>query len=293
MPTKKVTKSDSKGYKFSENNEKKSTKKVVVKRRKVELVPTKASAVAIASQANRAKKQALIQRVASNNISQNKVESPSDTKIPLWVWVFFWCSLFFFCVSFYSCYFRKVAPYPQLDESNNLDMANVVSLEDNQNENEGSLDYQDYSQVEMGWETISHTSWVSKTAIELMEEYFFRLSNHDFDRALDLMIPALRSTSVVTDHFTSFRMNPFLDWIDGWRIVPTNFQYLSSPTFGRDRYSFDLTYVLTSTREEYKETWEFVADTKWDELKIASIACVTARCSYHPIFWPENFGLMK
>ena len=42
-----------------------SSQKVVVKRRKLDLTPTKASAVAIASQANRAKKQALIERMES------------------------------------------------------------------------------------------------------------------------------------------------------------------------------------------------------------------------------------
>jgi hypothetical protein len=41
-----------------------SKQKVVVKRRKKELTPTKASATAIISQANRAKKQALIKKLA-------------------------------------------------------------------------------------------------------------------------------------------------------------------------------------------------------------------------------------
>jgi hypothetical protein len=115
MPTKKTTKSDSKTSKTSEKkvvskneNKKDTTKKVVVKRRKSDLKPTKASAVAIASQANRAK-QALIEKVASSDVPYRKPES-SDTKIPLWVWVFFGCSLLLFCISFY-----KAIIYPQLD----------------------------------------------------------------------------------------------------------------------------------------------------------------------------------
>ena len=64
MSTKKLNKS--KSIEISQSNIKNDAeKKVVVKRRKVELKPTKASAVAIASQANRAKKQALIERMAS------------------------------------------------------------------------------------------------------------------------------------------------------------------------------------------------------------------------------------
>ena len=72
-----------------EKNTMKDNKKVVVRRRKSDLKPTKASAVAIVSQANRAKKQALIEKVAnSDNIPVKKSET-SDTKIPLRVWVFF------------------------------------------------------------------------------------------------------------------------------------------------------------------------------------------------------------
>jgi hypothetical protein len=94
MPTKKTTKTDSKTSKVSEKKvvskseaKKATTKKVVVKRRKSDLKPTKASAVAIASQANRAK-QALIEKVASSDVPYRKPEQ-SDTKIPLWVWTFF------------------------------------------------------------------------------------------------------------------------------------------------------------------------------------------------------------
>ena len=89
--TKTTTKSESSNNTSTKNKEKKeSAKKVVVKRRKVDLVPTRASAVAIASQANRAKKQALIEKVASSKtLPIRKTESSSDTKIPVWVWTFF------------------------------------------------------------------------------------------------------------------------------------------------------------------------------------------------------------
>lgn len=120
MPTKKITKSDSKNSKVSEkkvvsktDNKKDTTKKVVVKRRKVELVPTKASAVAIASQASRAKKQALIDKVASSDVPYRRNETSSDTKIPLWVWMFFGCSLLLFCISFYQAIIR-----PQIESEN-------------------------------------------------------------------------------------------------------------------------------------------------------------------------------
>ncbi len=69
-------------------NKKDGVKKVVVKRRKRELTPTRASAVAIASQANRAQKEALIKKLASEkNVSMEKRRS--SNMIPLWVWIFF------------------------------------------------------------------------------------------------------------------------------------------------------------------------------------------------------------
>ena len=74
----------------NKNLEKKdSTKKIVVKRRKTDLKPTKASAVAIASQANRAKKKALIEKVAKSDIIPDRKVETTDNKIPVWVWVFF------------------------------------------------------------------------------------------------------------------------------------------------------------------------------------------------------------
>ncbi|MBQ5945337.1 hypothetical protein IJL65_02860 [bacterium] len=87
----------------------------MVKRRKLDLTPTRASAVAIASQA--AKKQALIDKLASEDKVIIKNER-SSTKIPSWVWIFFGCSLLLFCISFYQAIIR-----PQLEEE--LAQANV------------------------------------------------------------------------------------------------------------------------------------------------------------------------
>ena len=87
------------------------TKKGVVKRRKTDLKLTKASAVAIVSQANRAKKQALIERMASSELVKNKkVERSSNSQVPLWVWIFFGVSLLLFCIAFYQAIIR-----PQLE----------------------------------------------------------------------------------------------------------------------------------------------------------------------------------
>ena len=59
----------------------------MIKRRTSDLTLTKASAVAIASQANRVQKQALIRKLESQPMPK-KIESKS-AKIPLWVWIFF------------------------------------------------------------------------------------------------------------------------------------------------------------------------------------------------------------
>jgi len=227
MPTKKATKSDSKTSKISEKktvkkseikseNKKDFTKKVVVKRRKSDLKPTRASAVAIASQANRAKKQALIEKLSNSEAPSKSVKS-SDTKIPLWVWIFFWCSLFLFCISFY-----KAIICPQLDKSlDTLDIEEMVNWEGNINDDlqadtEGAENFweiiQDYSQDEVVAPSTPEDLRVPETATEVIEEYFSRLSNHQFDGAFDLMIPVLRKSSEIRDHFSSFRMDPFLDW---------------------------------------------------------------------------------
>jgi len=296
MPTKKITKLDSKNSKVSEkkivskieDKKESSTKKVVVKRRKADLKPSKASAVAIASQANRAK-QALIEKVAASDVPYKKRENTSDTKIPLWVRVFFGCSLLLFCISFY-----KAIIYPQLDWEP-IDEENIEFLMDwDEDKNiEDSLQNVDVSNSNEIDSTVQSSVKVPETATETIEEYFSRLSDRNFDGAFDLMIPALRSAPEIRDHFTSFRMNPFLDWIEWWKIVPINFEYVNSPAFWKDVYKFDLSYVMIWDQSKYEETREFTVNTKWEEPKISSIRCTTSKCSYHPIFWPENFGLMR
>jgi len=307
MPTKKTTKSDSKTSKVSEKkavlkaeDKKTSIKKVVVKRRKIDLKPTRASAVAIASQANRAKKQALIEKLSNSEIPAKNVKS-SDTKIPLWVRIFFWCSLFLFCISFY-----KAIICPQLSKSvDTIDIEEMVNVGENEvkvsDELQESDEWyesdleisQDYYQDEMIVPSTPETLRIPETSMEVINEYFVRLSNHQFNEAFDLMVPVLRRSSEIRDHFSSFRMDPFLDWIEWWRLTPINFEYVNSPAYWRDVYKFDLSYVLNTDQSRYDEEWEFTVNTSWDEPKISSIRCVTSKCSRHPIFWPENFGLMK
>ena len=133
---------------------------------------------------------------------------------------------------------------------------------------------------------------IPKTAVETIEEYFRRLSNHQFEEAFDLFTPTLQRSSEIREHFTSFRMNPFISWITN-NLTPTNIKYISTSTYWRDKYGFDLSYTLENNNETYEETREFVVDTTWDEPKIATILCTTTKCSRHPIFWPESFGMMR
>ena len=261
------------------------TKKVVVKRRTADLSPTKASAVAIASQANRAKKQEFIDRIASEKTVVGSDKSTSS-KIPLWVWLFFGGSLLLFCISFYQAIIR-----PQLANNEVVDQGssgvyrvweweerdNSVSLNDNNAENQ-NVD----NSVALKWD---------KT--DIIVRFFDLMSSRDFNGAFDLFSSALQNTADIRAHFTEYRMSPFLWGIEWWKLQPTDFEYKSTSEYGNDKYSFNLSYVLSSTQERYDEKWEVVIDERGDEPKIASIVCVTSRCSYHPIFWPENFGLMK
>ena len=321
MPTKSTkttTKSESKKIKSSEkkssskisekkivekkNVEKKdvekksSTKKVVVKRRKTDLKPTKASAVAIVSQANRAKKKALIEKVAKSDVIPQRSEGTSNTKIPLWVWVFFGCSLLLFCVSFYQAIIR-----PQIEDENIMvDEASYLVDEsadsglntqqeiDNKNDNEIVTENESLDQAQ-----VDENQWVDvpQTATDVIEWFFDRMSDRNFDWAFDLMTSALRNYPDIRDHFSSVRMNLFLDWIEGWRLIPENIEYVWSSEYWKNVYNFDLFYVLRSNQEEYEETWEVGVNTSWNEPKISSIRCISTKCSYHPIFWPENFGL--
>jgi hypothetical protein len=102
----------------------------------------------------------------------------------------------------------------------------------------------------------------------------------------------MQRSSEIREHFTSFRMSPFVSWLQ-WDLKPTNFRYISTSTYWKDKYGFDLSYTLASNQETYNEEWEFIVDTSWEKPEISRIVCLTSRCSFHPIFWPENFGLMR
>ena len=269
-----------------------ASKKGVVKRRKLDLTPTRASAVAIASQANREKKQELIERMQSwTYVPEETNSKPKDDKIPGWVWTFFGCSLLLFCISFYQAIFRPSIEKELINPDTESDFYWVIentSEWDTNDLEEENVDEWDVS------ETVDNGGYkIPTTAVETIQEYFNRISNRQFEELFDLFLPVLKNSSEMKNHFTSFRMNPFLDWIEWWRLEPTNFKYISSPAFGRDRYSTDLSYTLISNRQKYEETWEFLIDSKGEEFKSVSVVCSTPKCSYHPIFWPENFGLLR
>ena len=275
-----------------ENNDvKKDVKKVFVKRRKVELKPTKASAVAIVSQANRAKKMVLIEKVSNSDLPVKKIE-PLDKKIPLWVWIFFGCSLILFCVSFYQAIIR-----PQIEKENIVVNEDIYRSGQNINGIPQELEDKNDSilgvdQSESFTEEEKQIEKIPVAATDTIEQFFDCLSDRDFEWAFDLMIPVLKNNSDIRAHFTSYRMNPFLDWIEWWRLIPENLKYLKSQTYWKDVYNFDLSYVLISNQEKYEETWEFTVNTQQEYPLISGIRCISSRCSYHPIFWPENFGLM-
>lgn len=302
MPIKKSTKSvevSKKQVSSKSDNKKESTKKVVVKRRKTDLKPTKASAIAIASQANRAKKQALIEKVAaSENILPLKVDSSNDTRIPLWVWIFFWCSLLLFCVTFYRYEFRQHIEWEKVMVNDNVDWINKSNTDENiveNNQEEINSAEINLENIDVDENEVESNQWMnnSNPDVKVVERFFDNLSNRKFDEAFDLMVLALRNSSEIRNHFTSYRMIPFLNWIDGWKLVPANFEYVNSPAYWKDVYKFDLSYVMSSDQSKYDETWEVTVNTQWNEPMISSIRCVTSKCSYHPIFWPENFGLTK
>jgi len=299
--TKNTQKSNSKPLKISEKKswlktsaKKTSTKesstkktadsKVVIKRRKVDLTPSKASAVAITTQANRAKKQALIKKLASTeNMPNTKNEPSNNTKIPLWVRIFFWCSLLLFCISFYQAIIR-----PQIEKW----ITNNINIEEN---NWNTYNAQDITTTNINnpENNINNNLWKNNSEIaqNIIGEFFNRLSNRNFDEALSLFTPALRNSTEIKEHFTAYRMNPFLNWILWWKLTPTNFQNISYSW--KEKYSFNLSYTISWSQETYNENREFIINTSWEEPKISSIMCITSKCSYHPIFWPENFNLTK
>ncbi len=209
----------------------------------------------------------------------------------------FWCSLLLFCISFYHAVFRPAIEKNLITSNENSDIylmawdelwKDEISLQNNENvnnswNNDEIIQNSEKENIELG----------ENIVIKTIQDYFGYLSNRQFEESSNFLISALKNSSEIKEHFTSFRMNPFLDWIEWWKLIPTDFNYVSTSTFWRDRYSFQISYVLKSNQEKYDETWEMVVDIRWDEPKITNIVCVTSKCSYHPIFWPENFGLMK
>lgn len=300
MPTKKTTKMDVKPSKALEKKTKKetkkeTTKKVVVKRRKAELKPTKASAVAIVSQANRAKKQALIEKVANTEFIQDKKEIPSS-KIPLWVWIFFWCSLMFFCITFYWAVIR-----PQLSPKvvEDISVNNVYSHDNSDDEIEewsvvlsaDSLEKVDT--LEGGLMGNVELVQNPQNPEELIQTYFAYMSKWEFDKSFNLFDERTQNDKNIKEHFTAFRMAPFFEWIEWKAIIPQNVHKISETYKWNEVYSFDISYVLDSTHEKYDETWKFSTSNKNGELKILMLYCVSSRCAKHPIFWPEDFWLMR
>lgn len=264
-------------------------KKVVVKRRKTDLKLTKASAVAIVSQANRAKKQALIEKMTLSDVVQEKKnEIVSDTKIPLWVRVFFWFSLMLFCVSFYQVKIR-----PQLEtEIVNIQSESVESWNgevDNEVQlwNIGSLGDEVFSDDVIKSEEMIEQDEVmnSWTAEKLIQTYFSYMSAGKFDESFALFDSRTQRDKNIRDIFAANKMQIFFDWIEWWQIVPRNIQKLSETYKWKDVYSFDISYVLSSNDQQYDETWKFATnDIDWD-LKILMLYCVSKGCSRHPIFW--------
>lgn len=270
--------------KFSAKNIKEksgTSKKIVVKKRKSSLTPTKASAAAITSQANRARKQALIDSVASKDINPS-----TNKKIPLWVWGFFWISLFAFCISFYEAIIR-----PQLNDEIVVDKytysEEVWAVQVGWNDSE-------INQIESDlWNDVNFTTnYDSNTAEGLTNLFFDKMSNQEFDVMYNFLEAPLQRSSEMKEHFTAFRLKPFIDWIVWNRLMPENIHYIYTNENWRDIYWFDLSYVVASTNVKYDEKWEVMVKNVDGELKIASITCITNKCSRHPIFWPESFGLM-
>lgn len=277
---------------------KETEKKVVIKRRKKDLTPTKASATAIISQANRAKKQALIKKLSEEKISQTReVErKPSSSKVPLWVRLLFWWSLLWFCIAFYLAII-----HPQLESKNvaiqvddnfywssdmqewntvwNVDLSNITSEDNNTEENK----------------TAEKTEIIAdpQNAEELIQSYFAYMSDWDFDNSFALFDEKTQNDKNIRDHFTAFRMSPFFGWIDGNTIIPQNIQKTTETYKWKEVYTFDISYILSSTQEQYDETWKFATSENEWKPRILMIYCVSNGCWRHPIFWPEDFGLMR
>ena len=262
---------------------------VVVKKRKAPLKPTKASAAAITSQANRAKKQALIDKFSQESLDD--VQKNRSTKIPLWVRIFFGCSLLLFCISFY-----KAVIYPKLDVEvvNKRDAKHEIT---NVAEQEiGGNDIAIDNDVRFNLDGVDNNNsyLVADEASQegVIRLFFEKLSNKDFDGMMLTMDGSVKRSSAIQEHFTEFRMVPFLWGIEWNKLVPENIRYISTSDSWKETYGFDISYVISSTKDRYDENWNVVVDKIEWEWKIVRINCETVWCSKHPIFWPEKVGLM-
>lgn len=275
MPTKTSSTKNTSPVRWSQNK-KSDSKKVVVKRRTSDLTPTKASAAAIVARAQRVKNQ-------ESGFESHIVKKDKDTKIPMGVRVFFWCAMLLFSVAFY-----KAIINPQLDVDivdKNVDNVNSQNVVDLWNSNEGEIIAEQESESENLYENEDPTGCIIS--------FFDRLSNQDFDGLFQMLDGSLQRSQEMKDHFTSFRISPFLAWIQWNKVEPKNIQYKWKTVAWNDEYNFDLSYVLVSNNVQYDESWKvIIKNIDWN-LKIASIMCETPKCSFHPIFWPENFGLMR
>ena len=274
-----------------------SKQKIVVKMRKKELTPTKASATAIISQANRAKKQALIKKLTEEEkipVEESEKNSQSS-KVPLRVRIFFWCSLLLFCISFYHAIIR-----PQLEQEL-VDIAiddNVYWNSDTEKDKlEWDVNLSDIDNIidKKDGELDQNSNIIRnpQNADELIQSYFAYMSEWKFDESFALFDNKAQNDKNIRDHFSAFRMSPFFEWIEWKSIIPQNIQKTSETYKWKDVYTFDISYKLASTNEQYNETWKFaINDNAWN-LKIMMLYCVSNGCWKHPIFWPEDFGLMR
>lgn len=311
MPTKSKT-SETWTVKWTSWFSNKNNTNVIVKKRKAPLKPTKASAAAITLQANRAKKQALIEKLANEEPHVKNWDNNSK-KIPLWVWIFFGCSLFLFCVSFY-----KAVIYPKLDVEvvrDNDSTKDTILVEESEeltiwwNEivaENGTVELVSESGVIEGvyendlieeiWEVIQNdTSFVMYNWTEqerVINSFFELLSNQDFDGMMSTMNWTIKNSDAIKVHFAASRMKPFLWGIEWNRLLPENIRYITSSTSWKETYQFNISYIISSTYDRYDEEWEVVVDQIESEWKIVRLNCVTPWCSKHPIFWPEKVGLL-
>lgn len=288
---------DNKSKKNKEIGKSESKQKVVVKRRKKELTPTKASATAIISQANRAKKQALIQKLTEEkkfSTAENK-ENTGSSKVPLRVRIFFGCSLLLFCISFYHAIIR-----PQLEQEL-VDVPTDDNIYWNSNTEEYNIEW-DVNLSDIGdakdkndnnLKEYKHIVQNPQNAAELIETYFAYMSEWMFEESFALFDDKTQNDKNIRDHFSAFRMSPFFEWIEWKSIIPQNIQKTSESYKWKDVYTFDISYKLASTQEQFDETRKFATtDNDWNP-KILMLYCVSNGCWRHPIFWPEDFGLMR